>query len=163
MNLITSSNNSCVAASLAMLFDCSIDIIKSELFSSLLYPFPAPWSHLPKVPDMNVICDWAWNNRRVALVPFEYNPYCSPAADCPPIPVWPESGDVEKAFSRALGYGAGLLEGLVDEKRGHMCAWSGNVVHDPRGYSYSRNVAKSKFGFHIIRFWLAVQRGAAII
>jgi hypothetical protein len=162
MNLVHSFSNDCVAASLAMLFGCDIEAIKHELFSNLMHPFPAPWDCLPKVPDMNVICDWAWGHRRTALVPFEYDPYCSPDVNCPTVPVWPISpnkpGSAEFAFSRALGYGSGLLEGVVvDGERGHMCAWDGNVVYDPRGYIYSRNIALDKFDYRIRRFWLAVR------
>jgi hypothetical protein len=155
MNLVTARNNDCVAASLAMAFDINAGEIKSTLFTGLPKPFPAPWNELPKVPDMNVICNWAWGTKKIALVPFEYNPKCTPHKDCPPVPVWE---DPDGAFAQALSYGEGLLEGVkIKAERGHMCAWDGQAIYDPRGCIYSRNVAEAYFDFRIRRFWLLVK------
>jgi len=162
MKLITTTNNDCVAASLAMLFDTGIGYIKTQLFTNLPKPFPGQWSDLPKVPDMNVICDWAWQ-RRTALVPFEYDPQCTPHKDCPPVSVYSQTTKYPKGladwpFKTQLTYGPGLLEGtIIGREVGHMCAWDGKIIYDPRGYCYSRNVAKEKFGYQITRFWLAVK------
>jgi hypothetical protein len=164
MNLVTSNNKDCVAASLSMVTGKKMEDVKADLFRDLAKPFPSPWEGCPKVPDMNVVCDWAWTHCRVALMPFEYNPVCTPHEDCPPVPVWPANTRAtgnpdtpEHVFARCLRFGSGLLEGLVDGV-GHMCAWDqgAEVVFDPRGYRYSRNVAMDKFDFEITRFWLAV-------
>lgn len=153
----------CMAASLSMVLDINIGCIEANLFSCLEYPFPGKWAHFPKVPDMNVICDWAWQIQRVGFVPFEKNPMCYPHIDCPAVPVWPFKlcgGSAKEAWNRALSFGTGLLEGLRPSRDlAHMCAWDGNVVYDPRGYAYSINVAEDKFDFEPVRFWLAVKAG----
>ena len=162
MKLITAKQNNCVAASLAMLFDVKIEYVETHLLTNLPKPFTVPWSDFPKVPDMNVICDWAWQ-RRTALVPFEYDPQCTPHKDCPPVSVYPRTTNypcetAEEAFDNQMTQGPGLIEGnIVGLEIGHMCAWDGRVIYDPRGYCYSRNVAQSKFGYQITRFWLAVK------
>ena len=162
MNLITSSNNDCVAASLAMLLGVDIGYIELHLFTALTKPFTGRWVDLPKVPDMNVICDWLWEPCGIALVPFEYNPQCTPHKDCPPVPVYPRTtvGPHETAhvaFKAQMNYGPGLLEGLTEGEVGHMCAWDGKIIHDPRGYCYTPNVAQEKFDYQMTRFWLAVK------
>jgi hypothetical protein len=158
MKLITSNQNDCVAASLAMLIGRSIDYIKCQLFNNLPKPFPDLWKDFPKVPDMNVICDWMWG-RGIALTPFEYNPQCTPHKVCPPVSVYPRtvSGKetADEMFNKQMAYGLGLIEGgIIGREVGHMCAWDGKIIYDPRGYCYSRNVAQEKFGYQITRFWL---------
>ncbi|MHC4121287.1 MAG: hypothetical protein ACYSWO_27750 [Planctomycetota bacterium] len=149
----------CVAASLAMVCEADLDYIMLALFSDLEKPFSGLWSHIPKIPDMNAVCDWMWGDRKIALVPFEYNPQSTPHKDCPPVPVWPRSlrcrGDADNAWARALAYGPGLLEGTTGTL-GHMVAWSGDAIYDPRGFIYSINIAVEKFEFSPRRFWLAV-------
>ena len=163
MKLITSSDNDCVAASLAMLFDVEIGFIETHLFTALTKPFMRPWDGLPKVPDMNIICDWAWETHEIALVPFEYDPQCSPHKDCPPVSVYPRTittlgATADWVFDKQMAYGPGLIEGnTLGREVGHMCAWDGKIIYDPRGYCYSYNVAKEKFGYQITRFWLAVK------
>jgi hypothetical protein len=163
MKLITTNNNDCVAASLAMLIDAPLGYVKIELFTALTKPFPGQWSGFLKVPDMNVICDWLWGERYTALTPFEYDPQCTPHRSCPPVSVYPRTTSrphetADGAFSKQMDYGPGLIEGtIIGREVGHMCAWDGKAIHDPRGYIYSRNVAKEKFGYQISRFWLAVK------
>jgi len=166
MKLIVSNNNNCVAASLAMLIDVDINHIQDKLFTDLTKPFPGQWSAFPKVPDMNVICGWLWWDYKVALVPFEYDPQCAPHKDCPPTSVYPTTtrcpypiADVaDVAFNEQVAYGPGLIEGtIIGREVGHMCAWDGQVIYDPRGYCYSRNVAQGRFHYQITRFWLAVK------
>jgi len=162
MKLVTQEGaNDCVLAALSMLFDASPSRIHQDLFTDLFFPFPDPWAHLPKVPDMNVICDYALWKQDVALVPFELDPLCSPHKDCPPVPVWPRckvaSSEGPRMFEQSLRRGEGLIEGVVIGKElGHMVAWDGTVILDPRGYCYSLNVAVDKFNFQPRRFWLAV-------
>jgi hypothetical protein len=153
----------CVAAALAMVFDASYDRVSRDLFSDMMYPFPEPWADLPKVPDMNVICDYAIGEWFTALVPCELDPVCSPHIDCPPVKVWPRSKSGgqggELQFEWALRRGPGLIEGSLvgtGKQLGHMVAWNGQVVYDPRGYCYSMNVAVDKFNFQPRRFWLAI-------
>jgi hypothetical protein len=162
MNLLKSSNNDCVAAAMAMVIGCKMSVVTSRLFTNLDTPFHAPFHELPKVPDMTVICEYMLQ-RGLAMVPFERNPQCSPHPDCPPVPVYPfrEAGQVGGRFldgplavwERQLTLGPGLIEGSVGEM-GHMVAWSGDSVYDPRGFIYSLNVA-DKFDFVPKRFWLA--------
>ena len=163
MRLQGANQNDCVAASLAMLLGVSMDYIKGRLFVALTRPFPNPWAEFPKVPDMNVICDWLWEKHKVALTPFEYDPQCSPHKDCPPVSVYPQTCgslhvDADWAFDKQTAYGPGLFEGsIVGKEIGHMCAWDGQTIFDPRGYCYSRNVAQTKFNYQITRFWLATK------
>ncbi len=162
MRLVTSNNNDCVAASLSMLLGCSIDSIKNQLFTNLPKPFPGQWAPFPKVPDMNIICDWVWGVYQIALVPFEYNPQSTPHRHCPPESVYPpttifQSVTADYAFNNQMSHGPGLIEGQTKGEVGHMCAWDGNVIYDPRGYCYSRNIATEKFGYRVTRFWLAVR------
>lgn len=158
MQLIVATNNDCVAAALAMLFEVKKDYIKKELFSFLTHhSFQEPWDNFPMVPSMEMICDWAYRERGVGLVPFPYHPHCSPHPDCPGIPVWP-ADTPDKIFRGQLSYGQGVIEGITESGApdcGHMVAWNGTVIYDPRGYMYSSNVA-DKFGFTPSRFWLAV-------
>lgn len=157
MRLETATNNDCVAASLAMLFDLPIDHIKGELFPSpTQYPFPEPWDGLPRVPSMEEIVHWAYRHRKVGLVPFPYHPYCSPHPDCPGVAVWPDQNP-DKVFAGQLSHGKGVIEGVTETGSGHMVAWDGTVIYDPRGYLYSLNVV-AKFGFEPSRFWLAVEK-----
>lgn len=163
MKIVTSPKPySCVACSLSMLLDIDLHIIERELFTFLDAPFPEPWDHLPKVPDMNVICDWVWQTQKVALMPFQRNPMCSPHSDCPSVPSWPlrktQDDSAEKAWGRALSYGDGLLEGVCPSKGlGHMCTWKGGIILDPRGFAYSENIAETKFDFTPEWLWLAVK------
>ena len=162
MKLITSNNNDCVAASLAMLFDVDLSYVETRLFANLPKPFPGQWADLPKVPDMNVICDWAWQ-RRTALIPFEYDPQCTPHKDCPPVSAYPRTTSSphktgHAQFKIQLDYGPGLIEGVITGREvGHMCAWDGKVIHDPRGYCYSYHIAQEKFDYRVTRFWLAAK------
>jgi hypothetical protein len=158
MRLETATNNDCVAASLAMLLlDVDIVFIKDQLFPPVPeYPFQAPWDDVPRVPSMEEIVDWMWTKWNVAMVPFPYNPQCSPHPNCPGVPVWPND-EPDKIFAHQLSYGGGVIEGVVTETgKGHMVAWDGKVIYDPRGYIYSPNVV-DKFGFQPTRFWLAVE------
>ena len=156
MRLEIAGDNDCTAASLAMLFNMASGYIKKELFPPLpQYPFPKPWDDLPMVPSMEMVCDWAWRKQRIALVPFPYHPHCSPHPDCPSIPVWPND-DPDEIFTEQLAYGRGVIEGAVEPELGHIVAWDGKVIYDPRGYIYSLNVA-DKFNFKPTRFWLAVE------
>ena len=150
----------CTAASIAMVLGLELDFVKAELFKDLPKPFPSPWDHLPKVPDMNVICDWAWRTRSAALTPFERDPVCTPHRDCPPVSVYPRNTrtsvrTAEGAWRCQLSYGPGLLEGvIIGREVGHMVAWSGDAIYDPRGHIYTSDDAESYFSFQPRRFWL---------
>jgi hypothetical protein len=152
MRLIKSDNNDCVAASLAMVFNLYYPDVQRDLLEiqPLEFPFRRPYDQLPKVVSMEQVCEWA-AFRLFTLIPFPWNPMCSPHPDCPPVPVW---DDPDEMFDQAMRRGPGLLEGLVGDK-GHMVAWDGNVVYDPRGYCYSLNMAQDRFNFVETRFWLA--------
>lgn len=163
MKLVKSNRpHACISCSLAMLLDVDLSHVEVELFTGMDFPFPEPWSHLPKVPDMNVLCHWALQTHKVALTPFERDPVCSPHPDCPSVPVWPYrkglAGTPEVMWREALDKGSGLLQGVRPSKDlWHMCAWDGGIVYDPRGYAYSINVAEDKFDFQPLCFWLATK------
>lgn len=151
MQLIEGNNKDCLAASIAMLLSESVEYVERALYPSPReYPFPPPWDHLPLVPSMEIVVDWLVLNHNVGLVPFPYAPTCSPHKDCPAIRVW--DGDADEIFERQLSYGQGLIEGMCHEV-GHMTAWDGAVIFDPRGHKYSFNVAY-RFNFKPTRFWL---------
>jgi hypothetical protein len=156
MQLIRQRDAGCVAASVAMVFETRLNYVDTfSLFNPYCYsfPFPSPWHKLPKVASMDELCDWAYSMFKVGLVPFPRNPGCSPSEKCPDVAVWP---DGEGKFLEHLSYGVGLLEGHVEHMRGHMCAWNGEKVYDPRGHTYSFANA-SDFDFTATRFWLKVQ------
>jgi hypothetical protein len=70
--------------------------------------------------------------------------------------VWPDD-DPNEVFEGQLSHGKGVIEGVITSTaKGHMVAWDGAVIYDPRGYMYSLNVA-NKFDFSPSRFWLAVE------
>lgn len=115
-------------------------------------PFPRPYEDFKVVPDKAVIFDLLWDRQRVALVSFECDPKCSPHENCPPISSWKKP---REKFLCQLGYGSGLLVGRT-EACGHMCAWNGQAVYDPRGFIYSFNLAVT-MGFYPDEFWLAVK------
>lgn len=141
----------CLLASLAMLFDLSWEEVEKALFYNLEYPFEPPWDTCPKVPDMNVIVDWALHVQHAALVPFEYNPSCTPHKDCTPVRVWK---DGPAKFRKTLEYGPGLIECETETGKGHMVAWDGASVYDPRcvvRYEYDRLIDN---GLKPRRFWL---------
>lgn len=156
MRLIEQERDGCVYASVAMLL--SID--KSAAYHLLcshwkvedFKPFAEPFQDVPRVPSMEEICDALIRyNSGIALVPFPRNPLATPHQECPPIQVW---ANPEEKFRQQLSRGRGLIEGIVGD-RGHMVAWDGSIVYDPRGYCYSINVS-DKFNFVPRRFWLAV-------
>ena len=155
MRLYKQERDGCVVTSVAMLInetpDATFHIIDKPMTAQQRRPFPEPWDDCPLVPSMHEICDRLLKQKSIALVPFERNPKVTPHPDCPEYPVWENP---EQKFEAQLSYGKGLIEGTVGEK-GHMVAWDGKVVYDPRGYCYSMNVA-SKFNFVPRRFWLAV-------
>jgi hypothetical protein len=156
MNLKRCGENGCLAASVAMLLGVRVDDIERiGLFNPCRYeyPFPAPWARMPKVATMDEVCEWMYKECKIGLVPFAHNPGCSAARECPMTPVW---SDGRKAFRRHLSYGAGLLEGHVEHMRGHMCAWDGKKVYDPRGNTYRLEDALH-YDFTPTRFWLKVQ------
>jgi len=155
MKLIRSESNGCVAASVAMLFDWDLKALAAfPQFDTkrCTYPFPYPWDKLPKVSSMVEICEWAFRFAGCGLTPFPRNPVCTPDEDCSPVPVY-ENG--EPQFLTHLAFGAGLLEGSV-EGRGHMCAWDGLRVWDPRGHIYQIEDAP-EYTFKPARFWLKVE------
>jgi hypothetical protein len=148
VRLIKGKENECVYTSLAMLLNVDVDVIKRRFTLKLedTYPFEFPFEQLPRVPCMEEVC-LEVVRRDSSLTPFPRVVEATPHPDCPPIKVW---GD-EKFFD-ILCKGPGLIEGMVKD-RGHMVAWDGHVVYDPRGYCYSINVA-DKFDFDPKRFWL---------
>lgn len=154
MRLIKQAKDGCVYASLAMVLGETLEGVYHNFQPWKLedkYPFPSPWDELPRVPSMHEICEIAIRHYLMAFVPFEYDPEVTPHPDCPAIKVWDNAREV---FNLQLRRGKGLIEGLKDNK-GHMVAWNGTVVYDPRGYMYSLNVS-DKFYFEPRRFWLAV-------
>lgn len=152
MILITADENkTCVAASLAMVLELPYWGVMDDLFTKLDYPFDHPYDHLPKVPDMNVVVDWAFRKHHTAMVPFEKNPVCTPHFACNPVPVW-YNGDSK--FRDQLRYGRGVIEcRLLSDGLGHMVAWDGKVVMDPDGYVYSYE-KMNEYGLEATRFWL---------
>jgi hypothetical protein len=142
----------CVAATLSMVTSKPLEDIIRELFTGLPHPFPTPWSSLPKVPCMTEICEWAWTTAKIGLVPFDRCPTCSVAPECPPVAVW---SDGESRWLKHLSFGPGLLEGIVRGDRGHMCAWDGQVILDPRGYKYTWD-DRHNYKYDAHRFWLVV-------
>ena len=152
MKLITSTNGNCVAASLAMLFDMSLEDVLKEL-PVKRGVFPPPWDTYAKVASTDEIVEWAFN-KGYCMVPFNNSPMCRPHDDCPPCPVW---GFPEEMFEMQLYRGPGLLEGQ-GTKVMHMTAWNGDRVYDPSGHTYNIRDCRH-FGFQPLRFWLKVKRG----
>ena len=156
MNLVIGTNGQCLLASVAMLIGESLEATRQILIGHLdwpdKHPFEGEWEDYPRVPSMHEVVDALWRFKRLGLVPFEYNPSCAPHIDCPSIDVWQRP---REQFLNQLDFGSGLIEGVVDD-RGHMVAWDGQVVLDPRGYCYSLNVS-DKFDFQPTRYWLALQ------
>jgi len=152
MKLIVSPDNfSCVAASLAMVTNISLDIVLEELFTDLPCPFPPPWDEIPKVPTTDEIAFWLWTEHFHGIMPFNRNPTCSINSECPPIKVW---SDEETMWQRQLTFGWGLLEGAT-VNGGHLCAWDGSLVFDPRGYIYKWR-DRLEYSFDAHRFWLLI-------
>lgn len=163
MRMVEQENNGCVYASLAMVLNEPLQTICHNFKTWELqdsHPFPAPWDGCPRVPSMHEICDEAIKHFKTAFVPFEFDPEVAPHPDCPPIKVWtPTRSNPHRTasvvFNNQLRRGPGLIEGMKGDK-GHMVAWDGSVVYDPRGYCYSINVA-GRFDFSPRRFWLSVK------
>jgi len=156
MKLKLQETNGCVYASLAMVLNLEpaavYSIFKHWKFEENL-PFEGEWKDVPRVPSMEEICDLAFRHCHTAFVPFPLDPKASPHESCKPVSVWKEP---QAKFLGQLAWGRGLIEGInTTNGRGHMVAWDGNVVYDPRGYCYSMNVA-DKFNFEPRRFWLVV-------
>lgn len=155
MRLHKQETNGCTYAALAMVLNLQPEAVYA-IFRHWNYkdnhPFTGEWENVPRVPSMEEICDLALRHCKTAFVPFPFDPIAFPHEDCKPIHVWDEP---QKKFEGQLGFGRGLIEGLLSNGRGHMVAWDGHVVYDPRGYCYSINVA-DKFNFTPRRFWLAV-------
>lgn len=149
MRLIFGAEKGCVIASVAMLTDLTYGEVKEELMPHADYPFSSPWDSYPKVPSTDEVCDWLWKKFGRSLTPFNRDPGCSPDRECPPVPVW-ENG--EKKWREQLKYGSGLLEG-TSSRMGHMCAWDGVKVFDPKGYIYAWEDS-SEYKFNATRFWL---------
>jgi len=148
--VVADERKTCIAAALAMVLELPYDQVLAELYSKLTYPFPEPWQQMPKVPDMNVVVDWAYSKHHAALVPFERNPVCTPHLDCKPVPVW-YNGDSK--FRDQLRRGIGLIECVRRNGLGHMVAWDGKDVFDPEGYRYPYE-RLSDYGLEAKRFWL---------
>ena len=141
----------CVAASLAMALHIDMDLVIEDLFTDMEYPFDPPFDKYPKVPDMNVVADWAFARCSQDMIPFEYCPVCTPHETCKPVPVW--YNGVEK-FRKQLSYGEGVIECITTrELKGHMVAWDGNKVFDPNGYVYDFE-DMSAYRLKATRFWL---------
>lgn len=135
----------CVVASVAMLRGESYWDTR-KMLPPWTYPFEGLYASCPKVPAMEELVDiffnWGYH-----LVPFFRDPYCSPEPHCNPVPVWP---DGETKFQQQLLYGRGLLVGHCG-KTGHMAAWDGHLVYDPRGMVYS---LENQHCFDVEVFWL---------
>jgi len=159
MRLIKSNKNNCVYASVAMLLGVSLDKAYELLHNKDAKigekPFTGIYKDFEVVPDMAVICDSLWSKKRIGLTPFYFDPTCSPHPNCQPISTWKNP---KASFKLQLGFGSGLLEGKT-EKCGHMCAWDGQVIFDPRGHIYSYDLAEI-MNFEINRFWLKVEEGS---
>jgi len=141
--------NRCVAASLAMITNLSIETIVEELFTDLRKPFEPPFQEFEKVPSMVEVCEWMHKNQLGSLMPFPKAPTCSVAITCTPVPVYENA---EAAWLDHIEFGSGLLEGETG-RLGHMCAWDGYRVFDPRGYRYEIWDAP-QFDFSPHTFWL---------
>lgn len=150
MRLVRAKDKTCVIASLAMLTYLDYTEVEKEIMPNLEYPFNPPWEKYPKVPCMDMICDWLWQRYHRSLTPFNKNPHCSPSPACNSVPVW---YDGEEKWKSQLDYGIGLLEGTYNRFIGHMCAWDGSRVFDPRGYVYNWE-DRETFEFDAERFWL---------
>ncbi len=164
MYLIKQEKNGCVYASLAMVLNEKLETITRHFNTwgyeqGQMYPFLGEWETLPRVPSMHEICEVAMFHYDTGFVPFQRDPEVAPHPDCPPIRVWEHiqnrSVDAEGMFRAQLSRGPGLIEGFKDDT-GHMVAWDGSIIYDPRGYCYSPNVA-DRFDFEPRRFWLAVR------
>lgn len=162
--MIEQKKDGCVYASLAMVLGEKLETIEHNFKCwSNNFPFSGEWEKVPRVPGMHEICEVAIRHFKTAFVPFEYDPEVTPHEDCKPIKVWgdrPErvinALDAREMFLLQLSRGPGLIEGVnTGNGRGHMVAWNGQVVFDPRDYCYSINVT-DKFYFNPLRFWLAV-------
>lgn len=154
MRLIEQETDGCVYASLAMVLNEKLEAAYhcyKHWNYDRNYPFTGEWEKVPRVPSMEEICDISWRHFKMALIPFPLDPVATPHEDCKPIHVWDQPW---KKFTSQLSFGKGLIEGLHDG-RGHMVAWDGSIVYDPRGYCYSINVA-DRFNFEPKRFWLAL-------
>jgi hypothetical protein len=134
-----------------MLLDEDRKRIHKEFYPEGAKYFKGLWSKYPKVPSKPEIIDWIWRRNRIALVEFVRDPQMKPSVEAPAVSVYTDS---EKVFRDQLKYGAGLLEGFT--KLGHMCAWDGERIFDPRGYVYSYEKA-DKYGFEVTSFLMAVQ------
>jgi hypothetical protein len=133
-----------------MLLDEPVANVVSDLFSDLDYPFNPPYEKYPRVPCMTEICEWMWEKSFGMLMPFERCPKVAISPRTASVSVWAELG--EHRFQKHMRYGPGLLEGKTD-RAGHMCAWDGKYVYDPRGYIYEWHY-RTEHEFDAERFWL---------
>lgn len=152
--ILTEKPFTCVHASLAMLLGGSEshhEYVKNSL--PLRYPFPSPYQGVPAGHSMAEVCDFIQRSGTwiVGLMPFDRSPTCSIAPELPEVSVWSEG---ELKWRQHLRFGRGLLEGHT-EVVGHMCAWDGRNVYDPRGYIYAWE-DREDYNFDAERFWLEV-------
>jgi hypothetical protein len=154
MQLIIAPKHECTYACLSMLLGSNMAHFRIS-FNKLWdekYPFDPPYDELPRVPSMDEICFYMAENTKGSLMPFNRETYCTPSYDQRGVRIWSD----KFFYYNVLPLGPGLIEGMVtgaDGVIGHMVAWNGSVVYDPRGYCYSINVA-DKFGFQPKTFWL---------
>jgi len=155
--ILTEAPLTCVHASLAMLTGLSLDSLAISL--PVYFPFPPPYEKVPAGQDMANVCEWAWEVARIGLMPFDRCPAVAIGPGKPAVPIWE---DGEKKWRHQLGYGPGLLEGSTERlsdgvllNTGHMCAWDGERIFDPRGYRYAWKDRKDH-KFDAERFWLKV-------
>lgn len=140
----------CSAASVAMLLNEEYNSIYKLFQYEDKYPFPSPNDKLERVPSMEELCCIIWKKYKVGFMPFPKSLYCYPAPDSEPYFVW----DGDDNFRSFLDFGEGLLEG-VSTNCGHLCAWDGKEIYDPRGDVYKYEHA-SLFDFESTRFWLKI-------
>jgi hypothetical protein len=131
MYLKTGTKYGCVYATLAMLLDKEPKQIEKEFNPNGMKFFNSVWPKLPIVPSKPEIVDWLWH-QGYAVVDFVRDPKMKPHVEAPAVSVHENS---EEVFKQQLSYGVGFLEGFT--KLGHMCAWDGERIYDPRGYVYS--------------------------
>lgn len=157
MKLELSGDYTCVHASLAMV--CRLPTWEVAKGLPLYFPFPPPYEGVPAGHSMVEVCRWLWADQGMMAMPFDRDPTVAICPGTPSVPVW---GDGEKMWRQHLGYGEGLLEGRTERLSGgeqlytgHMCAWDGKQILDPRGYKYELSAADD-MGFYPERFWLVV-------
>jgi len=135
MQLLTQVGDNCLVYAAAMILDENPDTLIEEIGhdgQEIWWPERTGVTRKRGIHIQEIIdCVHA---RGKALMPIDLFPCCAPDIDAEPKEIW-DRGHCMSRFKNMIAFRRGILIGLSESGAGHACAWDGQTVFDPRGFT----------------------------